>query len=313
MYDIVYSYMEEINKSSPSLDSPPNGDVNKASPHHSSSSHRSRTPLLLSLFLIIFAGLFLAIWYGMTQQQQQTNMHASNPTPALNVTNQTKLIIGTDPTLPPMEYIENGSLVGYDIDFANAIATELGTPVEFKNIGFDDLFSVLEKKQIDMIISAVTITDERKLKYGFSNPYLNAGQVIITKVTTTDITIPANLAGKRVGVQQGTTNEEEALKYTGEKMVVRFKDFEEAAKALEAGSIDAIITDLPNARGIVGKNINAATKIKNFKIAGDPFTIENYGIVFEKGNTSLKTKVDNALSSLQQKGILEDLKQKWFE
>ncbi len=300
--------MDEVNQLSPSSNLASDNEVNKVKSPHSappaSSSHRFRVLLFLSIILVIL-GSALFTWYFNMQLQKKsiTNSISSNTT---NIAQPTKLIIGTDPTLPPMEYIENGMLTGYDIDFAYFMAKELGAQVEFKNIGFDNLFPAIEQKQIDMIISAVTITDERKQKYGFSDPYLNAGQVIITKKTTTDITSTTNLSGKKVGVQQGTTNETEALKYTKERMVIRFKDFEEAAKVLEVGNIDAIITDLPNAKGIVSKN-------KAFKIASDPFTFEYYGIVFRKDNTELITKINKALAALHQKGILEDLKQKWFQ
>ncbi len=284
-------------------------EANEVSPKQPSptppASRRSMKPLLLILAVIFLGGILFSLWY-FTQNKKPSASIPNNPQVTTAVTKPLKLVIGTDPTLPPMEYTENGTLVGYDIDFANFIAKEMGAEVEFKNIGFDDLFPAVEEKKIDMIISAVTITDERKLKYGFSDPYLNAGQVIIIKKTNTDITLPATLSGKKVGVQQGTTNETEALKYTVEKNVVRFKDFEAATKALETGTVDAIMTDLPNARGIVGEN-------RDFKIAGDPFTFEYYGIVMAKDNATLKTQVNEALSSLQRKGILEDLKQKWFE
>jgi polar amino acid transport system substrate-binding protein len=302
--------METPIDSSPPSQPVPGTEVTGGSPQQATptppASRRSMKPLLLLLTVIFLGGLLFSLWYFTTQTKKSTTSIPNNPQVTTAATKPIKLIIGTDPTLPPMESTENGTLVGYDIDFANFIAKEMGAEVEFKKIGFDDLFPAVEQKKIDMIISAVTITDERKLKYGFSDPYLNAGQVIIIKKTTTDITLPTTLSGKKVGVQQGTTNETEALKYTVEKNVVRFKDFEAATKALQSGTVDAIMTDLPNARGIVGEN-------KDFKIAGDPFTFEYYGIVMAKDNTALKTQVNQALSSLQRKGILEDLKQKWFE
>jgi polar amino acid transport system substrate-binding protein len=300
--------MSEVNTSSSSSNSASDTEAGKVTPNPPTTPPSRRRfgfsffAIIIVIFLILGGTL---LWY-FKAQQPRTNGTTPGTSQITTNTKTVKLIIGTDPTLPPMEYIENGTLAGYDIDFANFIGKELGTEVEFKNIGFDDLFTALEQKKIDIIISAVTITDERKLKYDFSDPYLNAGQVIITKKTTTSISLPATLAGKKVGVQQGTTNESEALKYTSEKKVVRFANFEQAAQALELGTIDAMMTDLPNARGIVGKN-------KDFKIAGDPFTFEYYGITLLKGNDTLKAKINTALASLQQKGILEDLKQKWFE
>ena len=80
-----------------------------------------------------------------------------------------------------MEYIQNGKIVGFDIDLANLIAKQMGVKVQFKNIVFDNLFNALDAKQINLIIAGVTITPEREQKYDFSMPYINAGEVIITQ------------------------------------------------------------------------------------------------------------------------------------
>ena len=121
-----------------------------------------------------------------------------------------------------MEFTQSGKMVGYDIDLANLLAKQLGIEVKFKNITFDNLFPALEQHQIDMIISAVTITPERQKKYTFSESYLNAGQVIITQKANTIIKAPSDLRGKKIGVQQGTTDESQAIKYTANNLVIRF-------------------------------------------------------------------------------------------
>jgi len=215
------------------------------------------------------------------------------------------LIVGTDPTFQPMEFTQGGKMVGYDIDLANLLAKQVGVPVKLKNITFDNLFTALQQHQIDMIISAVTITPEREKKYTFSKHYLNAGQVIITQKTNELIKAPADLKGKKIGVQQGTTDESEALKYTDDKLVIRYPDFVQATKALVSGTIDAIITDLPSAQGIVGTN-------PTLKIASDPFTNDYYGIVFRKGDPEV-APVNKALDSLSVRGYLTELKHKWLD
>lgn len=196
-------------------------------------------------------------------------------------------------------------MVGYDIDLAHFLAKEMGHEVTFKNIIFDDLFSSLDKEEIDIIISAVTITDERKQKYDFSMEYLNAGQVIITKKTNLSIRSTADLQGMRISVQKGTVNETEAKKYTAAANVISFPDFEQATKALVENKADAMFTDLPNAKGIIVEN-------PTLKIASDPFINQYYGIVLRKNDPQLKD-VNKALESLRMKGILTDLKQKWLD
>lgn len=255
------------------------------------------------LIILFIAGLLFAAWY-FQKQIQKTNTLSSEPQPSTAALPK-KIIVGTDPTLQPMEYTENDKLLGYDIDLANFIGRELGLEVEFKNVVFDNIFTSLEEKQIDMIISAVTITPERQQKYDFSNQYLNAGQVVLTQKDNNSIKSTADLKGKRIATQKGTTNEESALKYTSDNLVIRYSDFEQATKALVTGKVDALFTDLPSAKGITLAN-------PILKIASDPFTNEYYGIVFRKGDPILK-QVNQALDSVRVKGYLTDLKQKWLD
>ena len=223
------------------------------------------------------------------------------------ITSRGTLRIGTDATYPPMEFLDNKeNLVGYDIDLGDRIADKLNLTAEFVNIKWDDLFTSLEEGKIDMIISSITITDERKAKYDFSSEYLNAGQVIIIRKDNTVITSTADLRGKKIAVQKETTNETEALKYTENDMVLRYDDFIGATNALIDGKADAIFSDLTNAKGIVNEN-------PTLKIASEPFTQEFYGIVLRKGDTKLLSNLNDSLEILRQQGVLVYLKQKWLE
>src|SRR5438552_13853667 len=113
----------------------------------------------MCVFLVILylGSLLIAAWY-FNAKIQKTNTLAPESTQSEPAAAPKKLIVGIDPTLQPMEYMDNGKLIGYDVDLTNLIAKELGAEVEFKNIIFDNLFTALEQKQIDMIVSAVTIT-----------------------------------------------------------------------------------------------------------------------------------------------------------
>ena len=287
-----------------------NAEANKASSSHVAtpppSGHGFKIPLPLSIILIFLflGGLLFAAWFFQTKIKK-TNTLISEPSQSAAVAVPQKLIIGTDPTLQPMEYTENGKMLGYDIDLANFIAKELGTQVEFKNVVFDNIFTALEQKQIDMIISAVTITPERQQKYDFSDQYLNAGQVILTKKDNVLIKSTTDLKGRKIATQKGTTNEASALKYTSDNLVIRYTDFEQATKALVDGKADALFTDLPSAKGITLAN-------PTLRIASDPFTNEYYGIVFRKGDPLVK-QINQALETIRVKGFLTDLKQKWLD
>ena len=259
--------------------------------------------IILLLTLIFFGGLLMAVWYFQTQLQK--NVGYTLPETLVTPTHVKLLRVGTDPTYPPMEYVQDDKMIGYDIDIANYVLQELGIEAEFKNILFDDLFTSLDKNEIDMIISTVTINEERKQKYDFSEPYLNAGQVIVTRKDNTDIVSTIDLKGKKIGVQTGTTIETEALKYTDDQLVVRYTDFDQTIQALIDNDVDAIFTDLPNAKGLILQK-------PELKITSDPFTNDYYGIVFSKGDPMVK-QVNQALESLRIEGVLADLKQKWLD
>jgi polar amino acid transport system substrate-binding protein len=261
--------------------------------------------IILLLTLSFVAGLVLAGWYF--QSQLNKTQMQKNAVTEEKVTLPTTLVIGTDATFPPMEFInKQGGLIGYDIDLGYRIANELGMKAEFKNIKWDDLFTSLENKQINVIISSVTINDERKQKYLFSQPYINAGQVAITQRANTTINAAADLKGKKIAVQKGTTSETEAVKLTENNLVIRFDDYQQATKSLVEGKVDAILSDLTAAKGIITDN-------PTLKISTDPLTNEYYGVVLRQQDTQLEERISGIIKTLETKGVLTDLKQKWLD
>lgn len=288
----------------PSIPSDPSPVLPNA---HSSKPHMLIMPLaVLLLGVLTGAALFVSgVFKNNTLRLGQ--FISASPTQQV-VVKKEKIVIGTDATYPPMEYKEaNGDLVGFDVDLAKEVGTQLGLEVEFRDISFDEVFNSLDAKEIDLIMSSVTITEDRKHKYNFSEPYINAGQVIVTRRDSLDRSMtPEELLGKRVGVQKGTTSEEEALKYTSKALVMTYADYPLAVDALTSSKIDAIIIDLTAAKGLVDTN-------SNLKIASDPFTNEYYGVVFRKEDTELKADVDKVILSLQKRGVLNNIKQKWFQ
>lgn len=308
--------------SSPPPAATPLGAGGAVAPPSPVAAKKKRWPLLgigiFVLLLLIFVG---GLMYIRQNLYKEINKHAQGGHTAMNMDNMTTtdgtmvmnhallnpkvLTIGIDPTFQPMEYKnEKGEIVGYDADLGREIAHEMAVDVVFKTISWDDIFTALEHKDIDIIISSVSITDERKQKYGFSEPYLNAGQVILTRKATATITKPTDLAGKKVGAQVSTTSIQEAQKYGA--TTVSYPDPNAAIQDLISGKIDAVIADLPAAKGYTDTD-------PTIKIASDPFTSEYYGIVVRKNDTELQKHIDQIIIDLQQKGVLADLKEKWLE
>jgi polar amino acid transport system substrate-binding protein len=219
------------------------------------------------------------------------------------------VVVATDATWPPMEMLDaNKNIIGFEIDFMKAVAKEGGFKVEFKNTAWDGIFGGLEIGKYDAIISSVTITDERKKKYDFSVPYINAGQLLVAPKTLKGVKSLADLKGKKVGAQIGTTGAMEVQKVKG----VELKNYDEIGLAFEdmaAGRIDGVVCDTPVAADYALQRAEYKAK---FMIVGEPFTKEQYGVVVKKGNKELLALIDKGIKAVQKKGINKELEKKWL-
>lgn len=217
------------------------------------------------------------------------------------------LVVATDATFPPFEYVEEGSkdIVGFDIDLMNAIAEKADLEIRYQNVAWDPLLAGMADCQYDMAISAMTITAERAEQFSFSDPYINAGQIIAVEVDNDTIGGPDDLVGATIGAQIGTTGAMEAEEIADTTVKV-YDTYELAFLDLANGQIDAVIADYPTAVAFVNQNAD------QLKVVGDVFTDENYGIAFCKGNDELISQVNAALSELQDEGFVEQLVIEWY-
>lgn len=220
-----------------------------------------------------------------------------------------KITVATDATWPPMEMVDaKKNIVGFDIDFLKAVAKEAGFKVEFKNTAWDGIFAGIAVGKYDAIISSVTITDERKKNMDFSMPYINAGQILVVPKTSAGVTKIADLKGKNVGAQIGTTGSFEIKKNKG----VNLKSYDEIGLAFEdmaAGRIGGVVCDTPVAANYA---LQQAEYKDKFMIVGEPFTEEYYGIVVKKGNKKLVDLINKGIKAIQAKGIDKELEEKWL-
>ena len=221
---------------------------------------------------------------------------------------QQVVTVGTDPTWPPFEMVneQTKELEGYDIDLMNAIAKEAGFQVKWVNVGFDSLLAGMATGQYDAAASVITITPERSQQMLFSDPYYNAGQLVCVRKDNTDINGPADLNGKTAGGQVGTTGVIEIQKIQG-CTLKSYDDIGQAFMDLMNGQIDAVVADSPLVYGYVGKNSD------KLKAVGQPFTEEYYGIAVKKGDEQLLDKINKALKTLKDNGTLDQLDNKWVK
>jgi polar amino acid transport system substrate-binding protein len=220
-----------------------------------------------------------------------------------------KIVIATDATWPPMEMVdENKDIVGFDIDLMNAAAKAGSFEVEFKNTAWDGIFAGLEGSKYDAVMSSVTITDERKQTMDFSVPYINAGQILVVKNAVSGVETLADLKGKTVAAQIGTTGAFEIDKVTD----VKKKEYDEIGLAfadLANGRIDAVVCDTPVAAQYALQNDEYKGSLK---IVGKPFTEEFYGVAVKKGNKKVLDTINKGLQKVLDAGANKAIEDKWL-
>jgi len=219
-----------------------------------------------------------------------------------------KIKVASDAAYPPFEMVDEATkeLIGFDIDLFNAIAKKAGIEVEFVNIGFDPLLAGMAQCQYDAAISAITITDERKQNMTFSDPYFQAGQAITVSTKNDTIKTEADLKGKTIGTQLGTTGDILAKKIEG-ATVKAYDSVDLAFQDLLNGQVEAVVADNVPSEGFVGKN---ADKIK---VVGGLLTSEDYGISVCKKNPDLLAKINKALAEVKAEGVIDQLNTKWIK
>jgi len=220
------------------------------------------------------------------------------------------LVVGTDAAYAPFEsQNEKGEIVGFDIDVVKAVAQKAGFEVKFVNTPWEGIFNALNQGDRDLLVSAVTITDERKQTMDFSAPYFDAAQLIAVKQNS-KVSKFDDLKKLKVGVQTGTTGDEAVTKVQGKNStsIKRFESTPMALKELEAGGVDAVVAD----NGVVVHYIanNPGGKFKT--VSDKAFVPEQYGIVVKKGNQALLGKINQGLGAIKSDGTYDKLYAQYF-
>ncbi|UZG43885.1 basic amino acid ABC transporter substrate-binding protein [Caldimonas thermodepolymerans] len=219
-------------------------------------------------------------------------------------------VVGTDAAYAPFEsQDEKGEIVGFDIDVVRAIAEKAGFEVKFVNTPWEGIFNTLQQGDRDFLVSAITITDERKQTMDFSDPYFDARQLIAVRQDST-VSKFEDLKTLRVGVQTGTTGDEVVTKLQGKNstLIKRFESTPLALQELQAGGVDAVVADNGVVENYVANNANAQFKT----VSDDSFEAEQYGLAVRKGNTELLEKLNQGLAAIKSDGTYDQIYAKWF-
>lgn len=221
-----------------------------------------------------------------------------------------KFVVGLDDNFPPMGFRDDkGEIVGFDIDLAKEAAKRMGMIVEFKPVEWDGVIMSLKNKDIDVIWNGLTITDKRKEQIGFTKTYLQNKQIIVVKEGS-KIAKKADLTGKVVGIQMGSSSEEavnsDQSLVKSLKEVRKFSDNTQALLDLKNGGIDAVIVDEVVGRYYISK------KAGEYKVLDEDLGKEDYGVGVRKEDKDFLQKLDNALDEMKKDGTADKISEKWF-
>ncbi|NDY90827.1 basic amino acid ABC transporter substrate-binding protein [Ideonella livida] len=267
--------------------------------------HDTRRFLKASTALV--AGLLLA---ACGKQEPPPAPAASAPASAAPVPEVKTFTVGTDAAYAPFEYQnEKGEIVGFSVDLLTAVAEKAGFKVKFVNTPWEGIFNALAQGDRDILISSITITDERKQTMDFSDPYFDAVQLIAVK-DGAKVTKFADLKKLKVGVQTGTTGDEVVTKLQGKTATTtkRFESTPLALKELESGGVDAVVAD----NGVVIHYVanNPGAKFKT--VADSTFAPEQYGLAVKKGNAEALALVNKGLAAIKADGTYAAIYKKTF-
>ena len=220
-----------------------------------------------------------------------------------------KITVASDPTWPPMEFLDdNKQVVGYDVDMIKAVAKEAGMEAEVRMVAWDGIFAGVAAGNYDVVASGVTITPERERAFSFTVPYYDVQQIVVLPKGKTAASF-ADLEGKTVGGQIGTTGIFVAQK-SGVKMNIReYDDVGLAMQDLTNGRIDAVICDSPVALYYANKREGFSEKLS---VAFRSEATESFGFVVKKGRKDLVEKLNKGIEAVRAKGIEAELIKKWL-
>lgn len=264
--------------------------------------------------LLLAAVLGAGVLSGCGTEKVDTADSSKEDTSLADIQASGKIRLGLDADFAPMGFTdENGNIVGFDIDLANAAAEKMGLEIEAVPINWDSKSMELSSKNIDVIWNGFSISEERKKEVLFTDPYLTTGQVIVVPVDS-DIKTKADLAGKKVALQDGSTSED-ALKAdtatyeaVGEENISKFKENTLVLMEVESGRADAAVIDEIYVRYYLAKE----GMTDKFTVLEEQLSPEDYGVGCRLEDVSFANALNEAIQACIADGTASEISLKWF-
>lgn len=217
---------------------------------------------------------------------------------------KTTLVMATNAEFPPYEYRDGENFAGIDVEIAQAIAEDMGLELDIEDMQFDSIIPAVQSGKADIGIAGMTVREDRLVNVDFSLPYTTSTQVVIV-TNDSAITSPADLEGKTIGVQLGTTGDTFSSEDIENATIERYNKGFEAVQALGQNKIDAVIIDREPAKVFVSEN-------EGLKILDEAYTEEEYAIAIAKDNQELLDQINASLTKLKDSGKLQEIIDKYI-
>ena len=218
---------------------------------------------------------------------------------------ESKVVIGTKFDQPGLGLKNpDGTMSGFDVDVATFVAQQLGyapEDIEWKESPSGQRETLIQNDQVKYIAATYSITDARKEKVDFAGPYLITGQSLLVRADNTDITGAESLQNnKKLCSVTGSTPAQKIKDEFAGVQLQQYDTYSACIEALKNGAIDAVTTDEVILAGYAAQTPGA------FKIVGQPFSEERYGIGLKKGDTELQTKINDAIEKMVSDGAWKE-------
>ncbi|UHA72541.1 amino acid ABC transporter substrate-binding protein [Paenibacillus sp. 481] len=263
---------------------------------------------------LLFIGLVTMVLAACSSQNGNTKSESGQVAPAATgatgllgeIKASGKIRIGTEGTYPPFTYHDDsGKLTGFDVEIAHEVAKRLGVTPEFAEAKWDGMFAGLDAKRFDIVVNQVSITDERKQKYDFSNPYSVSKAVLIVHAENQDVKAFADIKGKQAG-QSLTSNLTELAKQNGAE-IVQTDGFNQAIELLVSKRIDVTVND-----GLSFLDFKKHRPEAKVKVVAEHPNASSSGVLLRKGEQELLDAINKALADMQADGTYLKISQKYF-
>ena len=246
-------------------------------------------------FLCLFLGAAMMLTMAACGSKSDTDANAGADG------EKKQLVVATSPDFPPFEFLDGSQIVGIEPALMQAIADKLGVSMKIVDMSFDNLLMSLANDEFDLVIAGLTADEERRKTTDFSDPYLEAQNLILVRAEDADKYASLDdLKGVKGGAQTGSKPYNNCITYCGEETTVGLAKVQDLVMELEAGKLDVVFLDYMTVLSYAdAKEDLAAVDL------GIPETSDGYSIAVKKGNTELAEFINGVLAELKEQNAIE--------